>query len=224
MSRAVKTNGAVATTRGRAEHLGPERGRPLILDAAFELFIERGFEGTSMDAIAEAAGVTKPVVYACFPGKAVLFEALLRRHEERILGEITAALASVSDPRDAERTLTEGFTAFLRAVAASPAAYRRVFLGEGGVSAEVARRIRRGRAQQVDAVSAPARTWLGAASDAAENELDAQARLIGEVVVSLAEAGARLLLDDPDSWTPDGLGATLGRLPVRGEADLRPPN
>src|SRR5918996_6577968 len=118
------------TTRKRAAHLGPERRRPQVLDAALELFLERGYEGTSMEAIAESAGVTKPVVYACFPGKVELFKALLERQEERILGEITAALASVSDPHDPERTLTEGFTAFLRAVAVSPAAYRRVFLGE----------------------------------------------------------------------------------------------
>src|ERR687895_691118 len=44
-------NGGV---RARAAHLGPERRRPLVLDAAFELFLERGYEGTSMESIAEA--------------------------------------------------------------------------------------------------------------------------------------------------------------------------
>src|SRR5436309_1537304 len=78
--------------RARAAHLGPERRRPLVLDAAFEVFLERGYEGTSMDAIAEAAGVTKPVVYACYASKDELFRALFRREEERILTEIGSAI------------------------------------------------------------------------------------------------------------------------------------
>ena len=61
----------------RAAHLGPERRRPMVLDAAFELFLEHGYEGTSMEAIARATGVTKPVVYACYPSKEELFKALL---------------------------------------------------------------------------------------------------------------------------------------------------
>src|SRR3954453_302683 len=77
--------------RKRAAHLGPERRRPEVLDAALGLFLEHGYDGTSMQAIAERAGVTKPVVYACFPGKDELLWALLTREEERILGEIQAA-------------------------------------------------------------------------------------------------------------------------------------
>src|SRR5882672_9015852 len=87
-----------AQRRGRAEHLGPERRRPLVLDAAFELFLEHGYDGTSMEAVARAAGVTKPVVYDCFVSKEELFTALLRREETRVLGQIAAAL-----PRGADR-------------------------------------------------------------------------------------------------------------------------
>src|SRR5438046_5724801 len=74
--------------RGRAAHLGPERRRPLVLDAAFELFLEHGYDGTSMDAVAHAAGVTKPVVYDCFASKEELFTALLQREERRVLEQI----------------------------------------------------------------------------------------------------------------------------------------
>src|SRR5881275_911507 len=83
--------------RQRAAHLGPERRRPLVLDAAFGLFVERGYEGTSMEAIAAAAGVTKPVVYDCFASKEELFAALLRREESRVLGQIAAALPRGAD-------------------------------------------------------------------------------------------------------------------------------
>jgi AcrR family transcriptional regulator len=195
----------------RAPHLGPERRRPMVLDAAFELFLEHGYDGTSMEAIARAIGATKPVVYACYPSKEELFKALLRREEERVLGEIAAALPAAAED-DLEAALTEGFTAFLRAVAASPRAYRVIFLGEGA-NAAVARRVQRGRERQVDAVAMLARPLLGAGSDAA---LDRSARLLGHLFVGLAEAGARALLSE-EGWTPETLGATLGRLAAAGE-------
>src|SRR3954467_7173304 len=107
----TRTSSHKTTHRKRAAHLGPERRRPQGLDAALGLFLERGYEGTSMEAVANAAGVTKPVVYACFQGKEELFRALLQREEERILTEIQSAFegADLSDP---EGTLTEGFTGF----------------------------------------------------------------------------------------------------------------
>jgi AcrR family transcriptional regulator len=204
--------------RGRAAHLGPERRRPLVLDAAFELLLEHGYEGTSMDAIAAAAGVTKPVVYACFPSKEELFKALMQREEARVLTEVQEALPAASDLDDVERTLIDGLTAFLRAVAASPRAYRVVFLGEGGVNAAVAGRIRRGREMQVEAVADLARRWLEERKHGAE--LEAIAGLLGEVVVSLAEAGARTLLSDPERWSPEQLGEMLGRLAAAGQTQF----
>src|SRR5687768_18325929 len=91
--------------RKRAAHLGPERRRPLVLDAAYNLFLENGFEGTSMDAIAAAAGVSKPVVYDCFASKDELFTAMLDREEERILVETGEALGTTGAPENPEATL-----------------------------------------------------------------------------------------------------------------------
>jgi AcrR family transcriptional regulator len=198
----------------RAAHLGPERRRPMVLDAAFELFLEHGYDGTSMDAIARAIGVSKPVVYACYSSKDELFKALLQREEERVLGEIAAALPAAADG-DLEAALTEGLTAFLRAVQASPRAYRVVFLGEGA-NAAVARRIQRGRERQVEAVAMLARPLLGRGQDP---ELDRRARLLGHLTVGLAESGARALLSEP-GWTPEALGATLGRMAAGAETAL----
>src|SRR3954452_22586267 len=100
--------------RKRAAHLGPERRRPQVLDAALALFLQHGYEGTSMAAVADAAGGTKPVVYACFPGKDELFRTLLRRKEDRILEQIQSTFATADLPNP-QPTLTEGFTGFLRA-------------------------------------------------------------------------------------------------------------
>ncbi|TBW40632.1 TetR/AcrR family transcriptional regulator [Siculibacillus lacustris] len=49
----------------------------LILDAAFELFLARGFDSVSMDLIAKTAGVSKTTLYAHFTSKEALFSKLL---------------------------------------------------------------------------------------------------------------------------------------------------
>lgn len=58
----------------------PNRGRPrdvqkntAILEAASELFLEQGFDGTSMDGVARRAGVSKQTVYSHFSSKEALF-------------------------------------------------------------------------------------------------------------------------------------------------------
>lgn len=60
-----------------------QQTRSLLLDAAARTFAERGFHGTSVDQIAEAAGFTKGAVYANFGSKDELFLALLDRHTEQ---------------------------------------------------------------------------------------------------------------------------------------------
>ncbi|MGJ4952811.1 TetR/AcrR family transcriptional regulator [Bradyrhizobium sp. HKCCYLS20291] len=50
-----------------------------ILDAAREVFLERGFDGTSIDEIAERAPASKPTIYARYSGKPALFAAIVER-------------------------------------------------------------------------------------------------------------------------------------------------
>jgi AcrR family transcriptional regulator len=207
----LQTSTSSHKSRKRAAHLGPERRRPQVLDAALAVFLERGYEDTTMAAVADGAGVTKPVVYACFASKDELFRALLRREEERILREIQSAFEQ-ADLRDPEATLVQGFTGFLRAVDASPDVYKLIFLGEGGGNTAVARRIQRGREAQVEALSRLARRWLRDRNGSPPRHLDATARLLGNAIAGLAESGARLLLSGQDRWTPETLGRELGRL------------
>jgi AcrR family transcriptional regulator len=56
--------------------------RQRILDAAKELFVERGYEAASLREIAERVGVTKAALYYHFPGKEDLLRALLEPLEE----------------------------------------------------------------------------------------------------------------------------------------------
>jgi AcrR family transcriptional regulator len=184
-----------------------------VLDAALKLFLQTGYDGTSMQAVADEAGVTKPVVYACFDSKDDLFRSLLAREEQRIVGEIQGAFSN-ADLSDPETTLVEGFTGFLRAAGDSPEVYRLIFLGEGGGNAAVAHRIQRGREEQVMWLSELAKGWLDSNGNGKRSkaEIERTARLLGNSIAGLAESGARLLLSGDDHWTPETLGRELGRL------------
>ena len=68
---------AVRSGRPPREHAGRVGER--ILDAAGRIFLERGFQGASVDEIAEAASAGKPTIYARFPNKQALFTAVVER-------------------------------------------------------------------------------------------------------------------------------------------------
>ncbi len=81
-----------AANRSRAEHLGPQRRRPQVLDAALQIAAEHGIAGVTMAAIAERIGVTRPVVYACYDGRGKVLAALLDRETELMLTSLLGAL------------------------------------------------------------------------------------------------------------------------------------
>ena len=78
------------TSKGSARRAAVRFGRPpkglageveeRILDAARKVFLERGFEGASIEEIAEAARSGKPTIYARFPGKEALFTAVVMQN------------------------------------------------------------------------------------------------------------------------------------------------
>ena len=90
------------TRLSRAEQV--ERNRELVLDAAREVFLERGYAGATLEAIAEAAGFSKGVVYSQFAGKPDLFLALLERRIDQRAAE-NAALAAGHAGSDGLRAL-----------------------------------------------------------------------------------------------------------------------
>jgi AcrR family transcriptional regulator len=61
--------------------------RDLLLDAAEDVFARRGFEGASLEEIADAAGYTRGAIYKQFGGKEELFLAVNKRFNERFLPE-----------------------------------------------------------------------------------------------------------------------------------------
>jgi AcrR family transcriptional regulator len=78
---------------------GPQRRRQL-LDIGRELFARKGFEATSIEEIAARADVSKPVVYEHFGGKEGLYEVVVDREMQALLGRFTSALATPGHPRD----------------------------------------------------------------------------------------------------------------------------
>jgi AcrR family transcriptional regulator len=76
--------------RGQTKRLPPDQRRALIEDAAAKLFAERGYAATKLEDIAAMAGVTKPVLYRHFKSKKDLHLALLAKHRDGLLGQISA--------------------------------------------------------------------------------------------------------------------------------------
>src|ERR1700704_2187681 len=77
-----------------------------LLDVATTLFMERGFDGTSIDAVAEAAGVSKPTVYARYRDKRDLFAAVLRGRIRAWLAPVSAAAEAPGNPDGPQTTHT----------------------------------------------------------------------------------------------------------------------
>ena len=76
-----------------------ERTAQRLLDAAERLFADRGFEGTSLRAVADAAGLKEPGIYNHFDGKQALYSAVLERALGPMLTELAAVLEAPA-PRD----------------------------------------------------------------------------------------------------------------------------
>jgi AcrR family transcriptional regulator len=74
-----------------------------ILDAAGRVFLERGFQGASVDEIAEVASAGKPTIYARFPNKQALFTAVVERLVQRntSLDAFSCAGGSIEERLDA---------------------------------------------------------------------------------------------------------------------------
>lgn len=112
-----------ARRAARVRMSGADR-RHQLLDIARALFAEKGFDGTSIEEIAQRAEVSKPVVYEHFGGKEGIYAVVVDREMRHLLDEIVSAL-SAGHPRElleqAARALldyidnsTDGFRVLVR--------------------------------------------------------------------------------------------------------------
>ena len=75
---------------GRPTQEEAERRHRSLLAAATRLFLEKGWDGVSIDEISRRSGVAKRFIYARYPDKAALFIGAVERFRENLMGEIQA--------------------------------------------------------------------------------------------------------------------------------------
>ena len=76
-------------TRQRRKEARPQE----LLDAALELFVEKGFAATRTDEVAQRAGVSKGTLYLYYPSKEELFKAVVRSNLGALIAEGQEAVA-----------------------------------------------------------------------------------------------------------------------------------
>jgi len=164
-----------------------ERRRQL-LQAAHEVFAANGYHAAAMDEIADAAHVSKPVLYQHFPGKRELYLALLDLHLQSLTGMLTDALNSTVDNKERVRA-TIG--AYYRFIAEESQAHRIVFESDLSNDPEVAARLEGFNARLASSIAGVL---------AEETNLStAEATLLGRALAGMAQVSARY-------WVQSGAG------------------
>lgn len=136
-------------TKPLRKRLSAEDRRIAILDAALEVFGSRGFHAASIDEIAQAAGISKALIYEHFPSKKDLHVSLLERHAQEIFGRL-ARSADTSEP--GELRLRKGVDAFLEWTETHPDGFRLLF--RDALEADVAEVLETLQAQAAGAIAA----------------------------------------------------------------------
>jgi AcrR family transcriptional regulator len=91
---------------------GPER-REQLLQVARRVFAESGYHSVTMDHVAAAAGVTKPILYDHFPSKRDLYRALLEADLATLRSEIRTAIENSRGNRERIRASFQAYFDFV---------------------------------------------------------------------------------------------------------------
>jgi AcrR family transcriptional regulator len=198
----------VNTTRRKyARRLPPEQRREQLLDAALSL-IPAGFDTVTMESVAKEAQVTKPVLYDLFANRGELISALLDREAGRATEQVIAALPTDFATRSPDDAFADAVRVFVNAVVEAPDRWRLVLLPPEGTPNEFRAQVelvRAGVLAQIEDLAALGLKELGRLDD-----LDSA--LLGHAMLALAEMSGRLVLTDPDKFTPDRLAAFVTRI------------
>lgn len=184
--------------RPYAARMAPEQRREQLLDVAQAMALDRGFHAVTIDGVARAAGVTRPVVYGLFADRGELLAVLLARAESRALAQLAPALPAVPGPEDyvdPDALLVEGLTAYLSAVRDDPDTWRVILLPPEGAPPELTERltaVHRDVLRELRVLVAWGMDRRGGGA------LDVD--LFARGVLTLAEGAARLLLQSPERY------------------------
>lgn len=130
-----------ATVSGRARAPRRERRKEArpgeLLEAALDLFVEKGFAATRMDEVAARAGVSKGTVFLYFPSKVELFKAVVRQNISGRFQEWNAELGSFTG--SSADLLRHAVLSWWERVGATRAAgISKLMMSEGGNFPEIA--------------------------------------------------------------------------------------
>lgn len=179
--------------------LPAEQRRSQLLEVACDVFAVRGFHATSMDDVAEAAGVTKPVLYQHFPSKRALYRELLEDVDRRLLDAVRAATVNAESGRE---RVQEGFAAYFHFVTGNRAAFRLLFGASVRNDTEFAA-IAEGAIEQI------ATLITGLIEIGPDHE---HRRVLAHAVVGMAEATSRRLAVSGGELDPDRLARWLAEM------------
>ncbi|HXX90262.1 MAG TPA: TetR/AcrR family transcriptional regulator [Acidimicrobiales bacterium] len=187
-------------TPGPAKRLPADQRRQQLLDVALRQFAARGFNATTMDDIAEAAGVTKPLLYQHFASKRALYLELVDAVAQRMLEDIGKAVAEAEGPR---QQVEGGFAAYFDLVVTHADAFRLLFGSEAPDDPELSAAVRRVE----DSVAELVDPLIDAGLES-DHRL-----LLAHAMVGMAEGASRHLLAtlDPAAPPPPGEGARQAR-------------
>jgi AcrR family transcriptional regulator len=155
------------------------------LTVAHGLFAERGYAAATMDEIAAAVGVTKPLLYNYFGNKERLYIACMERAGDALIATIATAVDRTANPADA---LGAGVRAFFSFLDTDRSAWAVLFDETLPQAGEVFDRVAAYRGQILDLVSASLLAQLPERSrDAAKVEVEA----LSTALLGASEALAR---------------------------------
>ena len=190
---------------GKPTRLPREERRRQLLSAAQEVFVSNGFHGAAMDDIAEAARVSKPVLYQHFPGKRELYLALLEDHLGTLTQFLTTALNSTTDNKLRVR---ETMRAYFLFVAQDSQGHRLVFESDLTNDAEVSALIEEFNARFANSI---------AGVIAEDTKLSSvEATLLGRALAGMAQVSARYWLETDGDLDIDAASELVYRLAWRG--------
>ncbi|MDQ1480245.1 MAG: hypothetical protein QOI44_1106 [Actinomycetota bacterium] len=165
--------------------LPADERRQQLLEVACDLFARSGFHDTSMDDIAEGAGVTKPVLYQHFPSKKALYGELLEDTGRRLLDHLARATSAATSGRE---RVEAGFRAYFQFAVGDRSSFRLLFGASIRSDPDFARTVD-------EVLRAAADTISELIAIPASNE---QRRVLASALVGMAEAVGRRALSEPD--------------------------
>ncbi|WP_439115745.1 TetR/AcrR family transcriptional regulator [Ilumatobacter sp.] len=192
-----------------SQRLSAPARREQILDVALDVFANSGFHGASMNDIAEAAGVTKPVLYQHFDSKRDLYQALIEEVGNRLRTNIDKATAEATNGKSQTEL---GFRAYFRWVADDHDGFRLLFGSGSRRDDEFNEAIRKITAESARAVA----PLIAVDIDESHRETLAHA------LVGLAEGASRRLVGLGQDFDPDALAAEVSALAWAGLRAVTP--